>query len=363
MIFGLSKTAIIKIATSLIAFSIFAIFMGTAKNFKKGILTSREGISSTNLLSRQSSLSNLGGAPELQGISEWINTQPLTLASLKGKVVLVDFWTYSCINCIRTIPHLNSWYKKYNDNGFVILGVHSPEFAFEKRRENVEAAVKKYDIEYPVALDSEHATWNAFGNRYWPAHYLIDVNGNIRYRNFGEGHYVETEAAIQNLLRGAGLLTLDKITETKELPPDTDFGSIGTPEIYLGYLRINNIGNKDTDVRPNLPHAFAEPDEIAENRFYFVGTWVIGPESAELTVGNGKLILRYKAGKVNIVAETKDGKEIPAEIFLEGKQQEVTSISSPQLYNLIDTAGDYNWHTLEIRIPRSGLRVFTFTFG
>ncbi|MBI3046650.1 MAG: redoxin domain-containing protein [Candidatus Harrisonbacteria bacterium] len=333
---------------------------------KKGILVTKETSSPKpqNLLIQTVKLPIEERAPSLRGISSWINSGPLSDVDLRGKVVLVDFWTYSCINCIRTIPHLQSWYKKYKDNGFILLGVHSPEFDFEKKIENVEAAIKKYSIVYPVALDSEHETWNAFGNQYWPAHYLIDVNGNIRYRNFGEGHYAETEAAIQNLLREARLLTLDKITEIKEPPPDTDFRSIGTPEIYLGYLRINNIGNKDANVRPGEPHIFTEPAEIEQNRFYFIGSWTIGPESSELTGENGKIILRYKANKVNIVAEARENSEIPIKIFLDGKLiPETVLVSSPRLYNLIDTVGDANWHTLEIRIPHPGFRIFTFTFG
>ncbi len=333
---------------------------------KQGFLVEKgDSSSAQNFLTKTERLPVLGKAPEFQGIKDWLGTEPLSLENLKGKVALVDFWTYSCINCIRTIPHLETWYEKYKDNGFVILGVHSPEFDFEKKKENVEGAIKKYGITYPVALDSEHETWNAFGNQYWPAHYLIDVNGDVRYRSFGEGHYAETEAAIQNLLAEAGLLTLDKITEIKEPPPDTNFQNIETPEIYLGYARINNAGNIDPDVKPDLPHVFYQPKapDILSNRFYFVGAWTIGREFSELTGENGKLILRYKAGKVNIVAESKDEKEISLEIFLDGKSKGIIKVSFPQLYNLIDEAGDGNWHTLEIRIPASGFRAFTFTFG
>lgn len=334
---------------------------------KKGILVDKETASSKpqNLLAHAAKLPSEGRAPSLAGIAGWINSSPLDDADLRGKVALVDFWTYSCINCIRTIPHLQTWHEKYKDNGFILLGAHSPEFDFEKKRENVEEAVKKYGITYPVALDSEHETWNAFGNQYWPAHYLIDVNGNIRYKSFGEGHYAQTESAIQNLLAEAGLLTLDKITEIKEPPADTNFQNIGTPEIYLGYARINNAGNIDSDTKPDLPHAFSEPEssDLLPGRFYFSGTWTIGREASELTNGSGKLILRYKAGAVNIVAESKNGKETPAEIVLDGKSVKTVSISSPQLYNLIDASGDGNWHTLEVRVPAPNLRVFTFTFG
>ena len=136
-------------------------------------------------------------APELVGIQDWINSEPLTLKELRGKVVFVDFWTYTCINCIRTFPHLSEWHRKYKDSGFVLLGVHSPEFNFEKKKENVVKEVRKYGLEYPIALDNDHETWNAFQNRYWPAEYLIDVNGNIRYHHFGEGRYAEIESEIK----------------------------------------------------------------------------------------------------------------------------------------------------------------------
>lgn len=332
---------------------------------KKGFLTDKETLLSQpqNLLANTVKLPIEKPTPTLTGILGWINSAPLSEPDLRGRVVLIDFWTYSCINCIRTLPHLNEWHKKYKDNGLVILGVHSPEFDFEKNKENVQAAVKKYNIEYPVALDSNHETWNAFENQYWPAHYLVDIKGRIRYHSFGEGHYAETESAIQNLLGEAGLLTLDKITEVKEPPADTNLQGIGTPEIYLGYQRINNAGNIDSDTKPDLPHTFTEPTSIEKNKFYFTGTWTIGPEAAELAKRAGKLTLRYRASKVNIVAESRDSKEIPLEIFLDGKSKRTVSISSPQLYNLIDATGDGNWHTLEIRIRAPRLRVFTFTFG
>lgn len=143
---------------------------------------------------------DIGNAPELVGIAEWINSNPLTIESLRGKVVLVDFWTYSCINCIRTQPYLNAWHEKYSDDGLVILGIHAPEFAFEKLPKNVEKAVKEADIKYPVALDNDFRTWNAYDNKYWPAKYLIDQNGNIVYKHFGEGEYAQTEEKIQELL-------------------------------------------------------------------------------------------------------------------------------------------------------------------
>lgn len=344
-----------------------------------------------NILGEKPDLPRGERAPQLQGIADWINTEPLTPEMVNGKVVLVDFWTYSCINCIRTLPHLAQWHQKYKDNGFALLGVHTPEFAFEKKKENVLAAVKKYQIEYPVALDNDYATWNAFANHYWPAHYLIDKDGYIRYRSFGEGHYAETEAAIQQLLLEAGLLSLDKISEAKEPPPDADFTKIGTPEIYLGYSRLNNVGNMDQGVKPGEPYAFAEPKTIEDNRFYFVGPWKIEPEFAETAGVSARLVIRYKANKINMVLAPVGDTPVEVELVLDGQpltdqtkgaDVEIKSatpqewrrrpegghgrasatIDSARLYNLINT-NDVAWHTLEIIITSSGLRAFTFTFG
>jgi len=307
-----------------------------------------------------------------------LNSPPVSLKDLKGKVVLVDFWTYSCINCIRTLPHLSRWYQTYKDNNFLIIGVHSPEFEFEKARENVIEAMTNHHIKYPVALDNEHVTWNAYANQYWPAHYLLDAKGNIRYKSFGEGHYAKTEAAIQALLLEAGLLTLDKLVQTTEPPPDADFGSIGTPEIYLGYSRINNLGNLDNDVLPDVPHTFSQPQEIEQNRFSFVGEWKIHREFAELVGDKGKLTLRYKANKANMVAGVKENSPLTLEVKLDGapftkenKGKDVwikdgtsfITIDASRLYNLSDTKAYYDWHTLEITIPSPGFYAFTFTFG
>lgn len=342
---------------------------------KNGFIASHEAPLTANInLINKAQLPIERPMPALVGISDWINSQP---KNLKGKVVLVDFWTYSCINCIRTLPYLSEWYKKYKDDGLVIIGVHSPEFDFEKEKQNVEAAVKRYDLEYPIALDSNHETWNAFANQYWPAHYLVDVNGNIRYHHFGEGNYQETEAAIQQLLLEAGLLGLDKISEIRELPPQAQYQQIGTPEIYLGYLRINNVGNIDQDVRANTPHQFSHPETVEENRFYFEGIWKIEAETAVSAGKDAKLVLRYKAGKVHMVMASDTNQEISAILKLDGlhltennQGKDVTikdkksfvNVRLPRAYNVIDTGNDYDWHTLEIEAPE-GLRVFTFTFG
>ena len=323
-----------------------------------------------------------GEAPELAGIDGWINSEPLTLEELRGKVVLVDFWTYTCINCIRTFPHITAWYEKYKDNGFVLLGIHSPEFRFEKEKENVEREARKNNLTYPIALDNDMKTWNAFANRYWPAKYLLDVEGNIRYIHFGEGRYEETEKAIQQLLLEAGHLSVNEVAEVKEAAMGVDISKIGTPEIYLGYLRINNLGNKDEEVLPDTTHTFSEVKSVEENRFYFVGDWKIEREFSEF-VGEpaspaGKIIIRYKANKINVVLDTKDGVAVPLELKLDGEYlieqnkgadvimdngKSTVNVLSPGFYNLVDTGEEYEWHTLEIIINSSGVQAFAFTFG
>ncbi|OGY63234.1 MAG: hypothetical protein A3I89_01480 [Candidatus Harrisonbacteria bacterium RIFCSPLOWO2_02_FULL_41_11] len=331
-----------------------------------------------NFLSKLPSLPKESRAPDLVGIQDWLNSEPLILKELRGRVVLIDFWTYSCINCIRTLPHVEGWHEKYKGNDFVLIGVHTPEFDFEKKKENVAEAIKKYHLTYPVALDNDYRTWNAFANRYWPAHYLIDKDGYIRYKHFGEGSYAETESAIQQLLLESGQLSIDKFAEIKEPPPDADFSRIGTPEIYLGYKRLSNIGNMDKNALPNKPFNFYEPENIEDNRFYFSGTWNIQPEFSEFVGDKGKLIIRYKANKVNIVLSAKDDKPVKVIVKLDGvyltennkgknviieNGKSVSVIQFSQLYNFSNTGDDYGWHTLELDLDSPGLRAFAFTFG
>jgi len=331
-----------------------------------------------NFLQEAKELPVIRKAPELLQLTSWMNSKPFLLKELKGKVVLVDFWTYTCINCIRNIPHIEAFYEKYLDNGLVVLGVHTPEFEFEKDEGNVRESVKEYGVEYPVALDNDYATWNAFENRFWPALYLIDANGNIRYTHFGEGKYAETEAAIQQLLLEANLLSLDKITKIVEPPASVDFQSIGTPEIYFGASRINNIGNPIAAVQVNEPYEFKEPKAVEFNRFYLVGVWRIMPEFAQLVEGEGKVLIRYKANKLNIVMDTKGEADVLAQVKLDGEyltkdnrgedivfqgEASFLRVQGAKLYNLVDTKDEYGTHTLELIVPSLDLEFFAFTFG
>ncbi len=314
-------------------------------------------------------------APELTGISGYINApQGFKLADVRGKVILVDFWTYSCINCIRTLPYLEAWDQKYRDEGLVIVGVHSPEFDFEKDISNVQAAVTKFGIQYPVVLDNDHATWSAYNNLYWPHDYLIDADGFIRDDHIGEGGYNDTEAEIQKLLaeRNAslqmGALVSDNVTA-----PAPDFGQIATPEIYLGYQFARApIGNPEGFQNDQVVNYSIQP-YLQPNTVYFAGSWKNNPDNMELASDTGKIILVYQASNANIVAGGNstlslalDGKA-PAQAYLGSDAALVNGtaqvgVGGQRLYSLIDNAG-YSQRTLEIDVKGKGFRIYTFTFG
>jgi thiol-disulfide isomerase/thioredoxin len=323
-----------------------------------------------------SDLPNLGKAPNFQGIVAWINSAPLNLSELRGKVVLVDFWTYSCINCIRTIPYLNAWYSKYGNDGLVIVGVHTPEFNFEKNYSNVLAAVKSFGIKYPVALDSNDATWNAYNNQYWPADYLIDKNGDIRYTQIGEGDYSTTEMAIRALLQNAGYNVSSGIAANSVNGTGVNFSKIGTPELYVGYATANEhattIGNAQ-GFSPGKVVNYTIKGTIQDNTVYFSGKWYNANDSMIAAGNNSEAFLIYDAKAVNVVAQ---GNLSVITVELDGKNLSQTylgndlalnqgvasgSISMARLYNIID-APTYGWHELEI-VARQGFRLYTFTFG
>jgi thiol-disulfide isomerase/thioredoxin len=316
-------------------------------------------------------------APEFTKISGYINTNPIKLSDLKGKVVLVDFWTYSCINCIRTIPYLNAWYEKYEDKGLVIVGVHTPEFEFEKDYSNVKAAVQKFGIKYPVIQDNDKGTWQAYDNRYWPHKYLIDNEGYIRYDHIGEGSYSDTEKVIQSLLaeRAASLganITIDKTISKPSGTQSIDFTKINTPELYFGYkyARIA-IGNQE-GFKPDQVVKYTLPsnDKITPNRIYLEGEWKNNPDNMELQSEVGHIVLTYSAKVSNIVAGGHGNLQI-----LEDKQNIIDNsrgtdvsnldqviINGQRLYNLT-MHKDYGEHDLVIDVKGKGFQIYTFTFG
>jgi cytochrome c biogenesis protein CcdA/thiol-disulfide isomerase/thioredoxin len=316
-------------------------------------------ISPTNALKPQASsnpaqtlnyvpLQNYGPAPDFTGISHWLNSNPLTISQLKGKVVLVDFWTYSCINCIRTLPYVTGWYNTYHDKGFVVVGVHTPEFAFEKDTANVQDAIERFGIKYPVAQDNDYGTWNAYNNEYWPAEYLINQNGEIVHEHFGEGDYDVTENAIRELLG---------LNKDPNAPTGT-LGNIQSPEMYFETSRLEYL---TPNQQPSAsPQAYTLPQNLALNNFALGGTWQFVQDHAVLINPNGKIELHFSSGKVYMVASADN--PVTLQITVDGKLQPSVTVQASQLYTLFDS-NDYSEHTLEIDIPQSGFNAFTFTFG
>jgi len=310
-------------------------------------------------------------APELTGTQDWINSKPLKLADLKGKVVIVDFWTYSCINCIRTLPYITTWHNRYKDKGLVIIGVHTPEFGFEKELANVQKAVKDFGIEYPVVQDNNFSTWRAYDNHYWPAKYIIDKEGYVRYTHFGEGMYEETEMAIQTLLGEESGIKIGEMSKVDA--PKADFDSINTPEIYLGYDRAEHFGNKEKYVT-DVFSTFTVPGMFESNKFYLDGEWKIDKEFITAQKSPAKLFMNYQANKLNLVADITN-QPVTAKVYLDGKllpkqyygsdiaADGTLTIQKAGLYNVVNTGSESSRHTLMFEFTTPGIKAFTFTFG
>lgn len=319
-------------------------------------------------------------APDFAGIDKWINSEPLKIEQLRGNIVLVDFWTYTCINCIRTLPYLKDWDKKYRDKGLVIVGVHTPEFEFEKKYENVLKAVNDYQLKYPVAQDNNYVTWNLYQNRYWPHKYLIDTEGYIRYDHIGEGAYDETEKMIQQLLkeRMERLNQKDIIDINMSKPKgavDVEPFNVRTPEIYFGYqFSRGNFGNPE-GLKPNQVINYKLPSRISGNNVYLSGQWKNNADNMELVGDEGEILLIFQAKIVNIVAGSDNGSEVA--IFLDNEfeseknkgndvlikeNKSVSNIKEFKLYNLA-SAENYDTHIININIAGKGFRIYTFTFG
>lgn len=316
-------------------------------------------------------------APELTNVDGYINSEPITLADLRGKVVLVDFWTYSCINCIRTIPYLNAWQEKYADEGLVIVGVHTPEFEFEKDYNNVKAAVEKFDIKYPVAQDNEKGTWEAYENRYWPRKYLIDNEGYVRYDHIGEGAYAETEKVIQSLLAertesiGANV-TIDQSISNPESSQSVNFDRINTPELYFGYEYSRApLGNSE-GYKPDQVINYTIPDDtkIVPNRIYLAGEWKNNADHMELQSEAGRIVLSYSAKAVNIVAGGRGELHIlednsrldDSSRGMDISEDDTVKIDGQRLYNVAGHE-DYGNHQIAIEVIGRGFQIYTFTFG
>lgn len=299
-----------------------------------------------------------GMAAELQTEGEWFNSQPLTLAELRqqNKVVLIDFWTYSCINCQRTLPYLRDWWEKYADDGLVIIGVHAPEFEFEKDRDNVAEAIEDFGLEYPVVQDNDFGTWRAYNNRYWPAKYLIDGNGLIRYQHFGEGKYEETELMIQALLMEANKA---RVEEQVGGVAGEQVNRRKTPETYLGYGRMERFGSNEPIVDDEL-RAYTLPEVLGEDEVGYGGEWLVAKEYAEAGAG-GILGLNFEAQKVFLVMNPVEDEGV-VRIILDGEVVSEVRVRRDSLYELVELE-NAGRHELKLEFPDGGVRVFAFTFG
>jgi len=304
-------------------------------------------------------------AKEISSPDDFINVDSISVGELIGKkIILLDFWTYSCINCQRTLPYLNAWHEKYSDKGLVIIGVHTPEFKFEHKYENVLDAVERYDIKYPVVLDNDYSTWRAYKNNFWPRKYLIDIDGFIVYDHIGEGGYDETEKKIQKLLQER-MVSLNMEGEvakdivSPEGAEEVDLSIRRSPEIYFGSSRNTYLGNGKSRT-PGM-QSLEAPTKVKTNVLYLDGEWNFTDEFAENKSAGARIIFRYKAQKVFFVASSEEGVNI--RLLKDGEPYgEPILIKQDSLYRLIEDV-KYGEHTLEIIIENPGLKAFTFTFG
>jgi thiol-disulfide isomerase/thioredoxin len=294
-------------------------------------------------------LGDFGTAPEFVGIDQWLNSEPLTMQGLRGKVVLVDFWTYSCINCVRTFPYVTAWDEKYKDKGLAVVGVHTPEFAFEKDTANVRTAISRHGITYPVAQDNDFRTWRAYSNRYWPAHYLIDQSGKIVYTHFGEGNYQETEQAIQQLLGlgGEGEMAEEEVNR-----------QVRTPEVYFGLARLEMLHAGQTPARAARDYSL--PAVLVPNTFALGGSWSFTDEGARLEGSSGRIRLNFHSKDVHMVGESAAGSTV--KVYVDSGLVNTLKVDSSALYTLFEGDGS-GQHVLELEIDGAGLEAYTFTFG
>lgn len=307
----------------------------------------------------------------------WLNSEPLAPEALRGKVVLVDFWTYSCINWLRTLPYLRAWAEKYQDQGLVIVGVHSPEFQFEKNLDNVRRAVKDMTIGYPVAVDSDHAIWRAFDNAYWPALYFIDAEGRVRHQQFGEGNYDQAEKMIQRLLTEAGKRDVprDLVTvEGRGIEAAPDWRNLQSPENYLGFERTNNFSSSP-DAAVNKQRTYAAPAKLRLNHWALTGGWTMTSEASMANQPNGRISYRFHARDLHMVmGPAAPGASVRFRVLIDGKppgaahggdvdEQGNGTVSEQRLYQLIRQTPPIVDRQFEIEFLDPGVAAFSFTFG
>ena len=325
----------------------------------------------------RSPLSVEGHLPGFDGATGWLNSPPITAADVEGKVVLADFWTYTCINWLRTLSYVRAWDEKYRERGLLTVGVHTPEFPFEQDVDNIREAAKDMRVDYPIAIDSDYAVWSAFANHYWPAVYIADAQGRIRHHQFGEGQYEECERVIQRLLRDAG--GEDIGDELVSVAPDgfeaqADWTNLGSPETYLGYEQGQNFASPGR-AEVDAPHTYAIPDALRLNQWALSGEWTIGRGASVLNADEGAIAFRFHARDVHLVMGPGGrGTSVPFRVLVDGEppgdahgldvdEQGGGTLAQQRLYQLIREPGSITDRTCEITFVEPGVEAYAFTFG
>jgi thiol-disulfide isomerase/thioredoxin len=317
-----------------------------------------------------------GEVPSLGGATGWLNSEPLTPESLRGRPVVVQFWTFTCINWLRTLPYVRAWHEKYRGDGLVVLGVHTPEFDVERSTDAVRRAAAELGVEYPIAVDADYAIWGAFGNRYWPALYFADADGRIRHHRFGEGEYDYSEIVIQLLLAGAGADDVNRelvAVDARPIEAPADWGDLQSPETYIGYERATGFASPGG--ARERAHEYAIPDVLDLNRWALAGQWTVGRQAAALDAPGGRIAHRFHARDLHLVmAPAADDQPVRFRVLLDGEPPGAAhgvdidehgggAVYAPRMYQLIRQQGEVAEHTFEIAFLDPGVRAYVFTFG
>jgi thiol-disulfide isomerase/thioredoxin len=365
---------------------VFVIARDRGTNSPEGFLSVSTATAEENLMTSirsaraapsEPALSDEGSMPDLEGATGWLNSAPLSRKSLRGKVVLVNFWTYTCINSLRPLAYVKSWAAKYKDAGLVVIGVHTPEFLFEHEPVNVENAVRNLNVTFPVAIDSNYKIWQSFNNQAWPAQYLVDVKGRIRYHHFGEGDYGEIERVVQELLKGngaTGLATGATNVTAVGIEAAPDWGDARSPETYIGYRQAQNFASPERLHKDSL-QVFSAPAKLSLNHWGLSGSWDVSAESAALQAVPGKIVFRFHSRDLHLVlAPAKDAKPVRFVVRLDGAAPGENcgldtapdgsgEVRDPRLYQLIRQKGPILDRTFEIEFLDPGVHALDFTFG
>jgi thiol-disulfide isomerase/thioredoxin len=318
-----------------------------------------------------------GTFPSLSGATQWINSEPLTPADLRGKVVLINFWTYTCINWLRQFPYVRAWAEKYQDHGLVVIGIHTPEFAFEHNLDNVRREVTALRVDYPVAVDNDYAVWRAFNNHYWPALYLIDAQGQLRYHHFGEGNYEQSEMMIQQMLAEAGNSDFSQqfvTVDANGMEVAADWDSLRSPENYVGYDRTQNFASPGGEVL-GKSHIYAAPAQLYLNSWALSGDWTMDRPFVRLNQPNGRIVYRFHARDLHLVmGPAASGTSVRFRVFIDGQspgtahgidvdEQGNGTVTEQRLYQLIRQSGPIVDRQFEIEFLDAGVEAYSFTFG